>query len=585
MTTEQYGAEGALGPQAEHDLELTVLARAIAGRNHDTGAVLEFLRRPVRDAQVLAHRYSLLGGLYQDKQLRLELERILPTLAELSMFRRAAAGNESQVLQTIWRLGELELYVDAVERLHATLSRYQGHSGSVAMIAEQISSLHQDELFAELRAELPRLQEAIRKRRSVTIGINLDERLRPIEAALLSVNSERISERSLLGGFLARLFKARGAHRGAELRSEGSVHYARLPRELAGSEGRPPLTPLFRDLETLLDRTTRPVQHALERYLRIQTRRLGALRDELGPFCGAAALMHRLEDAGLPVCVPELAERSAREFRAERLYNPRLALQALDAVQDSDSESDSDRTDRNEPPKLDGEEHDRSPTGAETGLRTRVVTNAAEFGHTARAFILTGPNHGGKTTYTQAVGMAFVLAQAGFFVPAASAVISPADRIETHFPAPEAPEADGGRLAEEVSRLSQLFDTVTPESLVLLNESLASTGAGEAAYLAEDLIRGLCIAGCRTIFATHLHELAARIDEINSSIHSDTNRGGENTGDTKLASLVAAGPTHERPFSVVRSAPVGRSFAHEIAEHHGISLEAIRERLRRRGIL
>ncbi len=592
----EHEAEGALGPQAEQDLELGVLARAIAGRGHGVTTVLELLRRPVRDPEVLAHRYSLLNALYRDEQLRLELERVLPTLAELSTFRRAAAGNESQVLQTIWRLGELELYVAAVERLQAALVPYYGGAGSVAAMAERVSSLYQDELFGELRAELPRLQEAIRKRRSITIGINLDERLRPTEAALLSINAERIGDRSLLGGFLARLFSTRGSHQKSGLRSEGAVHYARLPRELAGGEERPALTPLFRDLETLLDRTTRPVQHALERYLRIETLWLGALRDELGPFCGAAALMHRIENAGLPVCVPTIAARHAREFRAERLYNPRLALQALDPTEKPSGGQSGDTATA----ALEAEKHSRSRTGGEAGTSPPVVTNDAEFNDTARAFILTGPNHGGKTTYTQAVGMAFVLAQAGFFVPASSAVVSPADRIETHFPAPEAPEADGGRLAEEVSRLSQLFDTVTPESVVLLNESLASTGAGEAAYLAEDLVRGLCIAGCRTVFATHLHELAARIDEINASIPDDTKpddtrhettiQPGTTAGETKrggstLASLVACGRTHERPFSVVRSAPVGRSFAHEIAEQHGMSLEAIRARLRRRGIL
>jgi len=545
---------GSLGPQADQDLELQSLANAVAGSRHDARAVHALLTHPVRDPQVLAHRYSLVRTLHQDADLRRKLEDTLPDLAELSIFRRAAAGNESQVLQTIWRLGELELYVLAVKRLHEIMEDYRNTGGAIARVAKQAAALYNDPLFAELRNELPQLQEAIKRRRSVTVGINLDERLRPTEAALLSINAEQVSGPSLLGGFLSRFFGSKAAGRNPGLRSQGRVHFARLPREFSAGEGRPPLTPLFRELESLLEHTTRPVQHALERYLRIETGWPASLRDELGPFCGAAALMHRLEEAGLPVCVPSLVPNRDRRFAADGLYNLRLAMQVLsnrrDAVSGREEESDGARA-----------EH--------------VVTNAVRFDDSARVFILTGPNHGGKTTYTQAVGMALVMAQAGLFVPARSAQISPADRIETHFPASETPEVDGGRLGEEAARVSQLFDTVSPESVVLLNESLASTGAGEAAYLAEDLVRGLCAVGCRVLFATHLHELAARIDEINAAIG----------GDTPIASLVATGRMHAQPFTVVRSPPVGRSFAREIAEHHGISFQAITQRLRERGLL
>ncbi len=556
--TQATELHGNLGPNAEQDLELRSIAKAIAGTRHDPQLVLELLARPLRDPKVLEHRYSLLQALHRDSSLRTKLEHILPQLAELSVFRRAAAGNESQVLQTIWRLGELELYVLAVQQLHDILKSYQESDNTIGRVARRVASLYQDPLFDELRRELPELQEAIRKRRSVTVGINLDERLRPTEAALLSVNAEQISERSLLGGFLSRFLGSRSAARNPSLRSHGKLHYARLPREFAGSEGRPPLTPLFRELETLLEHTTRPVQHALERYLRLETGWLAGLREELGPFCGAASLMHELEDAGLPVCLPALQPARERHFSADALYNLRLAIQTV--IDRSDNAM--------TPPRSETSE------ASDRALQAPIVTNPARFDTEARAFILTGPNHGGKTTYTQAIGMAFVMAQAGLFVPARSAQLSPADRIETHFPAPEALELDGGRLSEEAARLSELFDAITGESLVLLNESLASTGAGEATYLAEDLMRGLCVLGCRTVFATHLHDLAARIEEINATVESDT----------QLASLVATGRMHAEPFTVIRSAPVGRSFAREIAQQHGISFEAISDRLRRRGL-
>lgn len=62
-----------------------------------------------------------------------------------------------------------------------------------------------------------------------------------------------------------------------------------------------------------------------------------------------------------------------------------------------------------------------------------LVTNDHYSDHTARIFILTGPNQGGKTTFLRSVGIAQVLFQAGCFVPAKSAASSPVDYIFTHF--------------------------------------------------------------------------------------------------------------------------------------------------------
>jgi len=91
----------------------------------------------------------------------------------------------------------------------------------------------------------------------------------------------------------------------------------------------------------------------------------------------------------------------------------------------------------------------------------------------ARIWILTGPNRGGKTTFTQSVGLIHILFQAGLYVPAAEARISPVDAIYTHFPVPETTQLGMGRLDEEAKRLAGIFAAATPQSLILLNEVLA----------------------------------------------------------------------------------------------------------------
>jgi DNA mismatch repair ATPase MutS len=214
-----------------------------------------------------------------------------------------------------------------------------------------------------------------------------------------------------------------------------------------------------------------------------------------------------------------------------------------------------------------------------------MVTNPVTFDRArGRVWVLTGPNRGGKTTYTRAVGLAQVLFQAGLYVPASSARLSPVDAIFTHFPTREDIRPGLGRLDAESVRLAAIFRQATPRSLILLNEALAGTSALEALDLARGLVRGLRLLGARAIYVTHLHELAAGVDEINATT----------SGDGTVASLVAgagddedptASGSQRRTYHIRPGPPRGVSFAAEIAEQHGISFAQLAKLLRERQVV
>ena len=124
-----------------------------------------------------------------------------------------------------------------------------------------------------------------------------------------------------------------------------------------------------------------------------------------------------------------------------------------------------------------------------------IVKNDVRMDQNARIFILTGPNQGGKTTYVQMVGLCQILTQLGLWVPAAQARISPAEGIYTHYPIEESSAKSTGRFGDEAQRLSEIFTEATRHSLMLLNESLASTNSGESLYIAQDLVRVLTTYG------------------------------------------------------------------------------------------
>jgi DNA mismatch repair ATPase MutS len=216
-----------------------------------------------------------------------------------------------------------------------------------------------------------------------------------------------------------------------------------------------------------------------------------------------------------------------------------------------------------------------------------VVTNDVHMGAEGRVYILTGPNQGGKTTYTQAVGLTQIMTQTGLYVPGEGARISPVYGIYTHYPLEEELEKGTGRLGDETQRLNVLFSQVTRHSLVLLNESLSSTAPGESLYLARDVVRVLRLLGARAIFVTHLHQLAADAESLNA----------ETPGDSRIVSMVASlieedegshgGDSRgiRRTYKVVPNPPMGRSYAMEIARRYGISYEQLKEALAERGVL
>ena len=200
-----------------------------------------------------------------------------------------------------------------------------------------------------------------------------------------------------------------------------------------------------------------------------------------------------------------------------------------------------------------------------------VVLNDFSFDQNGRIYVLSGPNRGGKSVITCAVGLCQALAQLGMEVPAESAVLSPVDGIFTHFPTGADDTIDKGRLGEECARLREIFDSITENSLVLLDESLSSTGAYEASYIAAELIAGFAVARCRGIFSTHLHELAAKMEEIN--------RRSAEAGGVKVDTLVAGMEEGQRSFRIVRTKPDGKSYARDIADKYGLSFENLQEKL------
>jgi DNA mismatch repair protein MutS len=140
--------------------------------------------------------------------------------------------------------------------------------------------------------------------------------------------------------------------------------------------------------------------------------------------------------------------------------------------------------------------------------RESFIPNDARFTEAERVALVTGPNMAGKSTILRQIGLCVVLAQMGSFVPAAEASIGIVDRLFTRVGASDNLAGGQSTFMVEMSETSAILHNATPRSLVLLDEIGRGTSTYDGVAIAWAVTEHLHDrVGCKTMFATHYHEL------------------------------------------------------------------------------
>ena len=145
-----------------------------------------------------------------------------------------------------------------------------------------------------------------------------------------------------------------------------------------------------------------------------------------------------------------------------------------------------------------------------------IVSNEFTFDDRGRFYLVTGPNHGGKSIFAYSIGMAQAIFQLGLYVPAASALMSPVTGIFTHFPTNDEDNFGKGRLESECARLSEILKELSDTDMLLMDESFSSTSGLEAGYIASEVLTGIGVIGCGGIYVTHIHDLSMQVGDYNA---------------------------------------------------------------------
>jgi DNA mismatch repair protein MutS len=141
---------------------------------------------------------------------------------------------------------------------------------------------------------------------------------------------------------------------------------------------------------------------------------------------------------------------------------------------------------------------------------TRDVPNDTHFDTDSRVHIITGPNMSGKSTYIRQVAIITLMAQIGSFVPADEAVIGLTDRIFARIGAQDEIHAGQSTFMVEMVETARLLSGSTERSLLILDEVGRGTSTYDGLAIARAVIEYIHNnprLNCRTLFATHYHEL------------------------------------------------------------------------------
>ena len=479
-----------------------------------------WLTRPLRARDLLRQRHQAIGTLIDSRRCEPlretlrgigDLERILARVA----LRSARPRDLSTLRDGLLAAPELRTRIKDLDSplLHTLVERIGDHADSAALLARAIvkqppvlqrdGGVIADGYDAELD-ELRRLST-----HADQYLVELEER----EKAASGISTLKVGY-NRVHGYYIEITKAQS--------DKAPTHYTR--RQTTKNAERY----ITEELKTFEDKVLSAKERSLMRERALYEALLDTLTEKLEPLKTAAAAMAELD------VLATLAERAeALDWSAPQLTDePGIAI-----------------------------ERGRHPV-VEKVRDEPFEPNDLKLDDSRRMLVITGPNMGGKSTYMRQNALIVLLAHIGSYVPAASAVIGPVDRIFTRIGAGDDLSRGQSTFMVEMSETANILHNATADSLVLMDE----VGRGTSTYDGLSLARAAAVHLARnsrayTLFATHYFELTELANEFAAiaNVHLDAVEYGE-----QLVFMHA-----------VKEGPANRSFGLQVAALAGLPKSVI----------
>ncbi len=479
MTRRNLELVESLRPEGAEATLLAVVDRTVT----PMGARLlrQWLLAPLTDVAAIAARHDAVGVLVADEGRRTALREALDGVRDLERLGAKAAARRA----TPRDLGGLRASFERLPRVAVELRELHGLDRGFDVLSDLAVRLaaalvdHPPPVLGDGDTIRPGHSAALDELRLLRDGgRSYIASLQTRERARTGIGSLKVGYNKVFGYYIE-ITKAN--------KDAVPTDYERR-QTLTGAERY--VTPELKDYEA-------KVLGAEEEIARLEERLFAELRDVAG------AAIRRIQDTAARVAAADvlasLADAAARNQYVRPEVGDGFALEI---------------------------EGGRHPVVERVMPREAFIPNDVRLDAEHQIMIVTGPNMAGKSTVLRQVGLTVVLAQAGSFVPARAARLGVVDRLFTRVGASDDLARGQSTFMVEMSETAAILHNATRRSLVLLDEIGRGTstydGVAIAWAVAEYLHERL---GCKTVFATHYHELTqladrfARIVNFNVAVH------------------------------------------------------------------
>lgn len=469
------------------------------------------------DIEVINYRLDALTDLMENRKL---YEAMLETVPQIDALReiRSIGSAASDELDDLYSVRDLQIYLDLVDYLYDKLNGFELNSQLFKTVRDEINSVCKSEEYEKIKKSLPDNIDIIQSLKSVTIGVNVDLALHPVEAGIVCVNNQNY----MSGNIIDKLLRA-------DISTNSFVCAAPLsvPAGILSKEERDRYQfAINSGLQRILKNALRSWKPAVKYYSQAKVNFLISYYSDLRFLIAAADFFYKLKSMNYPVCRPKAFPKEEKRFTVKQLYNPEYVLEVA-----------------------------------------HMTLNDISFDSEGMIYIFTGANGGGKTLFAKSAAVCQALFQLGLYVPAEYAEMSPCNEVLLHFTQKDT--ITKSRFMDECERMSSLMKSVDKYTMVFCDESFSGTSAAEASAIASEVIKAMSAKGCRGIFITHIHDLIFLPEKLNSL----------DTCVSPVDNLTVAVETEtgKRLYKILRGSAEMNSRAEDIARRYGLDYESLME--------